>query len=182
MVARMKMNSPRLIIYLWVYIPLAAAVAAAGLAAYVLLKHAGPPDARLLLEAAGVMAFLLGLSSWGSVVAGAQLLADDTRTEPIKLREAGWLLGGPIGLLAGVLLVLHTRVRIDTTFVQAYAIPMALSVCVAALLWAAVGRVLARAAGLSFDDYACGLLLPRDRYLALKEHKQAMRQAPVTKE
>lgn len=182
MVARMKMNSSRLMVYFWVYVPLAAAIAAVGVAAYILLRHAGPPDARLLLEVAAAMAFLLGLSAWGSVVAGWKLLGDDTPVEPVKLREAGWMLGVPLGLLAGIVLILRSRPPLDATFVQAYAVPLALSVCVACLLWATIGRTLMRAMGLSFDDYACALLLPRERYLALKQHKQTVREQRARKE
>ena len=180
--ARTKTNCSRLLILVWVYIPLAAAVASAGVLAYIIVEQAGPPDVRLLLELAAGIAFLLGLTSWGSVVAGAKLLADETTVEPVKLREAGWLLGVPIGLLAGVVLILRTPPQLEATFLQAYAIPLAITVSLGSVLWAAMARVLARAAGLSFEDYACGLLLPRERYLALKDHKQAVREQARRKE
>ena len=179
---RMKTSFLRFLAYFWVYLPLAAALGCAAVGGYVVIRYAAPPGAQLLLEVATLMGLLLGLSAWGSSVAGAKLLADDTPTEPVKLREAGWMLGVPPGLLAGVLVVLYRRLPPEMSFLQAYAVPLVLAVMVGTLLWATAGRALARAAGLSLDDYACGLLLPRERYLVLREHKRAVRQQAAGKE
>jgi hypothetical protein len=87
------------------------------------------------------------------------------------------MLGAPIGVLAGAVLVLSGPVQPHATFFQAFAIPLVVATCLAAVLWTTVGRVLARQAQLTLGDYACALFMSPEAYAVCKRRKQAWQAA-----
>lgn len=168
-----KRRHVSLLAHIWADLPLLASGVCGGLALYIALWQAGPHDARLLLTLSCVVGFIIGLSGFGSVFAGESLLDENTQAEPLTFKEAGWLLGLPLGLLAGVLYILNQHPHITATFVQNYTRPLLLNSAFFAILWAALARLVARQAHLRLDDYACALFIDRHRYAPLAHRKKA---------
>lgn len=159
------------LVWVWVGGAVLGACGGLGGAVCLLLLRGGPAEARGLLVAACLTAFAVGMSSAGSVLAGARLLAEGGKSEPLRLREAAWLLGVAPGLLAGVLYVLGHRPELRASFLQAFVVPLVVPACLVCLLWAVLGRAIMRLEGLRPSDYACAVFLKRYRYEELREQK-----------
>ncbi|MEN6644546.1 MAG: HEAT repeat domain-containing protein [Armatimonadia bacterium] len=175
----MALERPRnsLLRYVWVYVSLLAALACGAAFVYLLLKRSVPPDARLVLEVISVVGAFSGLSTVGSVLGGHRLLEEEDPAEPLSLKEAGWLLGVPPGILVALLQILFGHPEPGHTYLQVYLFPFIISGAFFALLWAVLGRALARTAGLGLSEYACALFMPPGQYLPLSRRKRAWRVA-----
>ena len=173
------MKRPRcsLLRYLWVYPSLLAALACGVAFVYLLIKRPVPPDARILLEVMSVVGALSGFSTVGSVLGGQRLLEEEDPAEPLSLKEAGWLLGVPPGILVALLQILLGHAHPGQTYLQMYIFPFIISGAFFALFWAVLARGLARSAGVGLNDYACALFMPPGEYPPLSRRKRAWRLA-----
>lgn len=161
--------------YFWVYASLLAGLTCAAAFVYLLLKRPVPPDVRIVLEIMAVLGAISAFSTVGSVLGGRRLLEEEDAAEPLTIKEAGWLLGVPPGILVALAQILFVPGQPGQSYLQAYIFPFIISGAFFALLWAVIGRGLARRAGLGLNEYACALFMERDDYLPLARRKRAWR-------
>lgn len=159
---------------LWAGLPAAAAVFCLAIFLWLFLARPLPPQPRLLMEVAAVIGFIVGAMSFASVVGGGALLEEQSQAEPLRFQEAGWILGLPVGILAGILLVTF-RTPVEGNLFNLYARPLIVAVAFAATLWAVLTRLLIRQQRLTRDDYACAIFMSREHYEKLGRRKQAWR-------
>ncbi len=159
--------------HIWADIPALAAAAGLGLFVWLLFARPDPPGARLLLEVAAVVAFVVGSAALASVFAGAALLEEHSDAEPLRFQEAGWILSLPVGLVVTVVLVVSRNPALPGNAFTIYIRPLLVAVGFAAVLWAVLTRLLLRREGLTRDDYACAPFMPRAQYMPLVRRKQA---------
>jgi hypothetical protein len=159
--------------YLWAYFPAMTAVGCLGVFVWMLVARPIIPVGGLLLEVAAVVAFIVGTNAFASIMAGAALLEEQSDNEPLRFKEAGWILGVPIGIALTLALVLARDPLLPDTVFAVVLRPLLICLAFAATLWAMLTRILLRVAGLTLQDYACAVFMPRDRYMPLARRKHA---------
>lgn len=158
----------RLWLVVWLGLPGLSALGSAGLAAALAAGLVSSPLPRLGLLAALLTGAVTGLLAGASVLWGDRLLDDPAGPEPVRFREAAWLLGVPPGLLHGVLTVLNQPPAPNP---KALLAPWLETVLVTALCWcvawALQTRLLVRGLRLAMTDHACAAVRGRRSYRLL---------------
>lgn len=170
-------KKPGFLAHLWANAPLACGGACLALFFWVLIARPVPPPARLLMEVAAVIGLVIGAISAASVIGGAALLEENSAAEPLRFREAGWIMGVPVGIAFGILLATLHSEPITGSYFDLYVRPLIIAIALGATVWATLTRALLRREGLSFEDYACALFMSREAYAPLARRKMAWRAA-----
>jgi hypothetical protein len=169
-------DKPPLLAHLWAKLPLLCGFACVGFFFWIVLARPVPPEARLLVEVAAAIGFVVGMISSASVLGGAALLEENSPNEPLRLREAGWIMGVPVGMAVGVILV-ATHGQPGANYFALFVRPIIVALALGEIVWASLTRVLMRRGGFTPDDYACGPFMGRGSYTPLARRKLAWRLA-----
>jgi hypothetical protein len=170
-------HKPSPLAHVWASAPLVCGGACLALFFWLVIGRPAPPEGRLLLEVAAVIGFVVAALSWASVVGGGALLEENSPAEPLRLREAGWIMGVPVGIPFGILLIVFRAEMSPDNYFDLYVRPLVVAIALSATLWAVLTRMVLKREGLTADDYACAPFMNREVYEPLARRKLAWRHA-----